>query len=139
MTGPEPSDVVTAAEALRPYVLAALLRDLGSDRAWHPSGNGDASGWAGMAITELLVHGHDVARCLQVQLDPHRDVCAGTVARVFPWVSLTTTEPQHILLAVTGRAAAPGVGNDPDWWWQSAPLDEWDGRPRRRTTAPAWR
>lgn len=209
MTGPEPADVVTAAEALRPLldisdsdprwaatalptawsaqhtlehitdallfyagqiarradrrlpvlrdgrrsspsehidnalsgacILAALLRDLGADRAWHPSGDADATGWAGMAITELLVHGHDVAQCLQLPLDPPKEVCARTVARVFPWVPLTVTEPQLLLLAVTGRVEVPGVHNDPDWWWQSAPLDEWDGRPRRRTTAPAWR
>jgi hypothetical protein len=31
-------------------------------RAWHPSGKADASGWAGLAVAELLVHGHDVAR-----------------------------------------------------------------------------
>jgi hypothetical protein len=72
-------------------VLAALLRDLGDDRAWHPSGNADAGGWAGMAITELLVHGHDVAQSLQIQLELPDDVCARTVARVFPWVPLATT------------------------------------------------
>jgi len=26
-----------------------------------------------------------------------------------------------------------------DWWWQCAPLDEWDGTMRARTVPPAWR
>ena len=36
------------------HMLAGLLRDLRSARAWHPSGLADASGWTGMAVTELL-------------------------------------------------------------------------------------
>ena len=36
----------------RPGIVAATnatLRDLGEERAWHPSGSADAGGWAGMA------------------------------------------------------------------------------------------
>ncbi|HVE95477.1 MAG TPA: hypothetical protein VNA67_00555 [Pseudonocardiaceae bacterium] len=59
------------------HVLAGLLPGLGSQRAWHPSGLADASGWAGMAVTELLVHGHDVARALNVDLPfPNRSAIA---------------------------------------------------------------
>ena len=47
-------------------VLAATLRDLGDDLAWHPAGVADAAGWAGMAVTEVLVHGVDVGRALEV-------------------------------------------------------------------------
>ncbi|MGH3887636.1 MAG: hypothetical protein ACRDSZ_13900 [Pseudonocardiaceae bacterium] len=126
-------NAVTAA-----HVLAGLLRDLGPARAWHPSGLADASGWAGMAITELLVHGHDVARALEVDLPLPRDVCQRTVTRVFPWVSLDLAAPEVLLLAVTGRATVPGILSDPEWWWQSAPLAEWDGKLRRRTSPPRW-
>lgn len=127
-------NVLTAAS-----VLTALLRDLGSARAWHPSGSADASGWAGMAVTEILVHGVDAARGIGMYLALPADVCARTVARVFPWVDPTVAEPAALLLAVTGRFDLPGVPRDPDWWWQSAPLQEWDGRPRRRDTPPGWR
>jgi hypothetical protein len=121
------------------HLLAGQLRDLGQGRAWHPSGFADATGWAGMAVTELLVHGHDVARALHVPLSLPPDVCARTLARVFPWVGAEDAPPPARLLAVTGRAHVPGIPHDPDWWWQSAPLADWDGRPRRRTALPAWR
>jgi len=126
-------NAVTAA-----YVLEGLLHELGSGRAWHPSGLADASGWAGMAVTEILVHGYDAAAALGVELALPGQVCARTVARVFPWVSLTVAEPEQLLLAVTGRARVSGVPADPQWWWQSAPLSEWDGRPRRRSSPPGW-
>jgi uncharacterized protein (TIGR03083 family) len=120
-------------------MLVAQLRDLGPGRAWHPSGSADAAGWAGMAVTELLVHGVDAARALGLTLDLPADVCARTAARVFPWLDHRAAEPAALLLAVTGRTEVPGVPHDSDWWWQSAPLQEWNGHPRRRTTPPGWR
>jgi hypothetical protein len=118
------------------HVLAGLLRDLGPARAWHPSGLADASGWAGMAVTELLVHGHDVARALEIELPLPKQICRRTLIRVFPWVSLDLGPPEALLLAVTGRARVHGIPHDPEWWWQSAPVAEWDGKPRRRTSPP---
>lgn len=122
------------------HVLRAAVADLGADRAWHPSGVADASGWVGMAVTEILVHGVDAAQVLGVELPIPADVCARTVARVFPWALAPTGElasdPVQVLLGVTGRTEAD---HDPDWWWQSAPLAEWDGRPVRRTVPPGWR
>ncbi len=70
-------NVTTAA-----HVLAGQLRDLGSNRAWHASGSADAAGWAGMAVTEVLVHGWDAARALHRDVELPHDVCARTVARV---------------------------------------------------------
>ena len=60
------------------------------------------------------------------------------IARVFPWVDRGPAPPGALLLGVTGRAEVAGVPADPDWWWQSAPLDEWDGRARHRDVAPGW-
>ncbi|MGH8916953.1 MAG: hypothetical protein ACRD0H_01180 [Actinomycetes bacterium] len=127
-------NAVTAA-----YVLAGLLGDLGPARAWHPSGLADASGWAGMAVTELLVHGHDVAGALEIEFPLPEQLCHRTLIRVFPWVSLESGTPDVALLTVTGRAKMHGISSDSEWWWQSAPLAEWDGRPRRRTSPPRWR
>lgn len=120
------------------HVLAALLRDLGEERAFHPSGTADAAGWAGMAVTEILVHGTDAARAVGVRLDLPENVCARTVSRVFPWIDPTVADPPELLLAVTGRTSIMGVPADPDWWWQSAPLTEWNRLPARRDVKPAW-
>lgn len=133
-----PSELLDTATGAA-HVLAAVLRDLGTARAWHPSGSADAAGWAGMAVTELLVHGHDTARAVGVPLALPAEVCRRTVTRVFPWIDPGLGAPADLLLAVTGRRDVPGVPQDPDWWWQSAPLEEWDGLPRRRTTPPGWR
>ncbi|MGY1815654.1 hypothetical protein [Blastococcus sp. SYSU D00820] len=120
------------------HVLAGQLRDLGDGRAFHPSGRADAAGWAGMAVTELLVHGTDAAGALGIPLELPEDVCARTVARVFPWLDAAAATGGELLLAVTGRATVAGVPDDPQWWWQSAPLAEWDGAPRQRTVRPGW-
>jgi len=135
-TAPPSEQVDNAVTAA--HVLTGLLRDLGTGRAWHPSGLADAGGWVGMAVTEILVHGHDAAVALGVELPLPGQVCARTLARVFPWVPDTAAEPEHLLLAVTGRARVSGLPADPEWWWQSAPISEWDGRPRRRTSPPGW-
>jgi len=133
-------NVLTAA-----HVLAGLLRDLGTGRAWHPSGQADAAGWTGMAVTEILVHGYDTATALGVTLPLPAQVCARTVARVFPWMPTGTVAgtvagtgagmvaADQLLLAITCRVHLDGLACDPHWWWQSAPLSEWDGQPRRRT------
>jgi len=135
-TAPPSEQVDNAVTAA--HVLTGLLRDLGTGRAWHPSGLADAGGWVGMAVTEILVHGHDAATALGVELPLPGQVCARTLARVFPWVPAIAVEPEQLLLAVTGRARVSGLPADPEWWWQSAPISEWDGRPRRRTSPPGW-
>ena len=121
-------------------VLAATLRDLDDARAWHPSGLADAGGWAGMAVTEVLVHGRDAAGALDLRFEMPADVCARTVRRVFPWAAtaLEAAAPADVLLAVTGRADLAGIEHDPDWWWHSEPLAHWDGAPRRRSRPPHW-
>lgn len=126
-------NVVTSA-----HMLAGLLRDLGNERAWHPSGSADRAGWVGMAVTEILVHGHDVARALACELLLPEAVCTRTIDRVFPWLVHNSIASNSSLLAVTGRTEVPGIARDPRWWWQSAPLREWDGSPRQRTVEPGW-
>lgn len=126
-------NVLTAA-----HVLAGQLQSLGAERAWHPSGLADAAGWAGMAVTELLVHGVDAAQVLGLRLDLPTETCERTVSRVFPWVDSRLGAPAELLLAVTGRVHIEGLTHDPEWWWQSAPLTEWNRQPRRRDVPPTW-
>jgi hypothetical protein len=73
-------------------ILAAVLRDLGDERALHPSGLADAAGWAGMAVTELLVHGYDAASALGLALELPADVCR----RRPPGASLTLRQNRPV-------------------------------------------
>jgi hypothetical protein len=134
-TGPSGQlrDLETAAA-----ICTAVFRDLGDSRADHPSGNADGAGWVGMAVTEILVHGYDAAGALDVPITLPEAVCARTLERVFPWIDRGGHDSATMLLFVTGRVAVDGVTGAEDWWWQSAPLQEWDGQPRRRTQRPAW-
>lgn len=138
----DPAPATPADQVDRIHTAAATfavhLRDLGEQRAWHPSGMADVPGWAGMAVTELLVHGTDAARAVGVDLVLPDTPCRRTVRRVFPWIDHESAAPGELLLAVTGRAEVPGIADDPSWWWQSAPLSEWNGEPRRRTHRPRW-
>ena len=118
--------------------LALVLAALGEDeRAFHPSGRADRTGWLGMAGTELLVHTRDACGPGpdDAALEP---LAAAVVDRVLPWAP--PGDGWARLLQATGRAPLGGVPPaDAGWWWQSAPLAEWDGAPRRRTSPPQWR
>jgi hypothetical protein len=123
-----------AASAARLVDLLSGMTD--GERAWHPSGAADCAGWVGMACTELLVHTRDAVGpgAEDAEVAP---LAAAVVARVLPWAP--DGDGWARLLQATGRAplgGRPPAG--PDWWWQSAPLAEWDGTPRRRTAPPQW-
>jgi len=96
-------NVLTAA-----HLLSAQLRELGTARAWHPSGLADATGWAGVAVTEILVHGSDAASALHLELPIPAEACARTVSKVFPWIPPVVAAPGRLLLAATGRAEVHG-------------------------------
>nr|WP_246324871.1 DinB family protein [Petropleomorpha daqingensis] len=118
--------------------LAGLLAGMDDDeRALHPSGLADRTGWLGMAATEVLVHTREACGP-----DPDDDalepLAAAVVGRVLPWTP--PGDGWARLLQGTGRAPlgdVPPAGAD--WWWHSAPLAEWDGAPRRRSSPPQWR
>jgi hypothetical protein len=134
--GPEHlRDVLTSAAAVHAHLLEELPTGV---RVFHPSGLADAEGWIGMACTEVLVHTYDVAAATGIRLEPPVRLAAAVVARVLPW-AYGREDGWARLLWATGRAP---LGDRPpapaDWWWQSAPLAQWDGRPRRRTVPPAW-
>ncbi len=123
-------DSLRSGAAVLGIVVDALPEDV---RVFHPSGLVDRSGWTAMACVELLAHGWDIAQATGVRGDaPPDEVATATVERVLPWAP-RGHDGWSRLLCATGRAPLDGharVGDD--WWWHSAPLDEWDGRPRRR-------
>ncbi|MFE6611715.1 hypothetical protein [Amycolatopsis sp. NPDC057786] len=106
-------------------VLSATLRTVAPDvRAYHPSGRADLEGFAGMGCVEVLVHSEDMARGLDVTLDPPRDVCSRVLARMFPEVDVTGVDPWTALLWATDRTELPGRPSRVGWQWRGAPLSE---------------
>ena len=109
-------------------VLADTIDGMGpDDRAVHPHGMADASGWAAMACDELLVHGCEMVTALGGTFEQHRALAAKVVARLFPWAP-RHEDPWALLHWCNGRQDLddhPSPG--PDWVWHCAPLDEWEG------------
>jgi hypothetical protein len=88
------------------------------------------SGFAAMGCDEVLVHGADLAAAFGLTYDPPRDVCERVLRRIFPWAP-ADAEPWAALLWANGREPLGDVPTERRWLWHCAPLDEWDGKPRR--------
>jgi hypothetical protein len=115
-------------------VLRVVLDALGEgERSFYPSGMADRSGWIAMACGEMLVHTADVSMVLDVDLPGTPDALIHEVVdRVLPWAPEDPSAWGRLLWA-TGRTALGELAPvSPDWWWHPAPLNEWDGHPRRR-------
>ncbi|MGH9209743.1 MAG: maleylpyruvate isomerase family mycothiol-dependent enzyme [Acidimicrobiales bacterium] len=127
-------DVSSLVDALQSggALLAVAVAQAGpTDRGWHSSGIPDRSGFAAMGCDEVLVHGYDIATGLGVAYDPPTDVCRSVLERLFPWTP-TESDPWATLLWANGRVPLGDRPPDPQWWWHSSPLADWDGRIRRR-------
>ncbi|WP_414944561.1 hypothetical protein [Amycolatopsis sp. cmx-11-32] len=106
-------------------ILSATLRTVTPDvRAYHPSGYADIEGFAGMGCVEALVHGEDMARGLEVALDPPRDICSRVLTRMFPDIDTIDIDPWTALLWATDRTELPGRPSRAGWQWRGAPLGD---------------
>lgn len=95
-------------------------------RGFHPTGSPDASGFAGMACDELLIHADDAARGLDLIFRPDAGLAARVLGRLFPWHE-AGHDPWRTLLWANGRIDLPGQRNQQGWRWHCAPLAEWNG------------
>ena len=120
------------------HILASVLRSAPSDgRFFHPAGMADTSGYVGMACVELLAHTFDISRGLGVAFQPPQELCDRILRRLFPWIKDTAPDTWATLCWATGRLPLAGREEvEPDWYWQCAPLEEWDGKVRKRTPSP---
>lgn len=124
-------------------VAAAILAELvdaapAGTRAFHPAGMADPSGFAAMGCDEIAIHTHDIASGLGIPYRPPSEVCEAVIGRLFPWAP-DGDDPWLTLLWLNGRGELGSRSRlDADWWWHCAPLDEWDGTVKRRTSPPAW-
>ena len=87
----------------------------------------DTSGFVAMAIDEVIVHGADAVAGLGLAYDPPELLARKVVDRLFPWAP-ADTDGWTALLWANGRLPLPGQPEiRPNWSWQCAPLDEWEG------------
>lgn len=127
---------VQTAGAILGELIAAAPPDA---RGFHPAGMADRSGFAAMACDEVLIHTADIAAGLGLDAQPPEELCRRVIARLFPWAP-PGLDPWQTLRWLNGRASLPEQPRlDPNWFWQCAPLSEWDGTIKRRTAPPGWR
>jgi hypothetical protein len=121
-----PAEVLEFAVTGAGILSAAVRTTAPSVRAYHPSGMADPAGFAAMGCVEALVHGEDIARGLDVAVDPPRDLCARVVSRMFPHTcaDLSETDPWTALLWATDRIELADRPRQQGWRWRGKPLDE---------------
>ncbi|MEE1619861.1 DinB family protein [Zafaria sp. Z1313] len=98
-------------------LLRAVLATAGARIGYHPFGNADASGFEAMALTETMLHSHEVLTAQGLEFVPSDGACAWTLDRVFPHAQ-RTGEPWRDLLVATGRTPETRGAR---WRWYSAP------------------
>jgi hypothetical protein len=120
-------------------IFAAVLREVPPDtRLFHPAGQADVPGYAALGCEEILMHTDDICRGFGVPFRPPDDLTRRVLRRLFPWAP-ADGDPWTALRWATGRGALPDRPRlGPDWYWHCAPLDEWDGTIKKRTSPPAW-
>jgi mycothiol maleylpyruvate isomerase-like protein len=97
-------------------LLTAMLTVVPDDRrSYHLYGPSDPSGFAAMAVVEVVVHLHDVAGGLGLDWLPPADLCAAALRRLFP--AAPPGEAWAVLLECTGRGAVARPG----WTWDASP------------------
>ena len=108
-------------------MMALVARRRPHGARYHEGGMADVSGFVAMAIDEVIVHGADAAAGLGLAYDPPEALARKVVDRLFPWAP-ADTDGWTALLWANGRLPLPGQPEiRPNWSWQCAPLDEWDG------------
>ncbi len=120
-------------------VLADVARSAPPDsRAFHPAGMTDPEGFVALGCEEILVHTFDIASGLGCAYSPPVDLVERVLWRLFPWAP-EGHDAWLTLRWACGRDQLPDHDRlDPNWYWHSAPLSEWDGKVKRRTAPPAW-
>lgn len=126
-----PAGPATTIAALRAFclILADVVSAAPPDaRAFHQAGRADRTGFLGMACDELLIHTDDILRSAGSSFQPPEELVARVLARLFPWAP-TDVDPWKALRWANGREELPPSHGrlGPDWTWQCAPLNEWDG------------
>lgn len=125
-TDNSPADLLATVRTFGIVLARVLDAAAPEDRGWHPYGLPDASGFAGSACDEILVHTADAAGGLGLTFTPSPELAAAVLHRMFPWAP-TDIDPWQALLWANGRLDLPGREHQSDWRWHCAPLSDWRG------------
>lgn len=120
--GDGPEGLLEVLDACGAFLVAMVRTADPALRAHHGFGLSDPNGFAAMGVVETLVHMHDLAEGLELVWEPPTDLCARTVARLFPDAP-TDTDPWATLLWATGRGDLPGRERLTSWRWDSTVRD----------------
>jgi uncharacterized protein (TIGR03083 family) len=132
-------DLLTTVDTVA-HIFALTLRSASpAGRYFHPAGMADRSGYAAMSCVEVLVHTSDIAAGLGIEFAAPHDLCERVLRRLFPWIEDVGPDAFATMRWTTGRLAIGGRDEvAANWYWQCAPLSEWDGTIKRRpATRPA--
>jgi hypothetical protein len=116
-----PAGLLQMMEACGALLVAMITTVSPATRAWHPQGTSDPEGFAAMGVTEILLHGHDVAQGLGVPWQPPADLCARVLDRLFPEAPADVPRWEALLWSA-GRADLPDRPRLTEWRWYSEPL-----------------
>ena len=130
-----PSQLIDALRSGGALLSAAVVASAADDRAWHPFGIADRSGFAAMGCDEVLVHGFDLAVGLGKPYEPPSELAERVARRLFPWAP-EGEDAWTTLLWANGRGPLGDRPPETHWLWQCAPLSEWDGEVRRWRPKP---
>lgn len=127
LSAEENADPAGLCDAIRASggLLSAVIRAVPPDQCGcHPGGLADGEGLAAMGMTELFLHGNDIALGLGLDFSPPQELCGVVVARLFP-AAPAHDDQWDLLRWLTGRVDLPGHERGAaDWSWHAAPLHQ---------------
>jgi uncharacterized protein (TIGR03083 family) len=117
-----PADLVRTLETFADVLVRVLDTAAPDARGWHPAGLPDASGFAGMACDELLVHTADAAAGLGHPFEPSSGLAERTVRRLFPEAP-EDQDPWATLLWANGRRELGDLPRRTKWQWSPSAVE----------------
>ena len=106
------AQLLTVVETAASLLVLALRSASPDARAWH-FGLTDASGFATMAVNELVVHTWDITQGLGVDGEPPQHLAHKVLARL--WTAAPEGPAGQVLLWCNGRVALPDHPRVGDW------------------------
>lgn len=138
--GSGPADAISVIESTGGLLSAVVRTTPPGVRAYHPYpyGSADATGFAAMGTTELLLHTYDIGHALGLDTEPPAALCEAVLAWLFPkdMPARTPDEQWATLLWATGRGSLAGRPRRSAWRWHNA-LSIPAGRVTLREVSPA--